>query len=109
VASSACDHPPVGRPLIGLTSYLVPARFGVWDTEAALLPAVYVDAVTRAGGRPVLLPPVGTWDAAEVADLVALAVPVVVVDQARRDGALVDGGRDQLVVGQDLRVALDRH
>ena len=41
------------------------------------------------------------------ADLVALAVPVVVVDQAGLDGALVDSRRDQLVVLEHLRVLLD--
>ena len=41
------------------------------------------------------------------ADLVAQAVPVVVVDEAGGDLALVDGGDDQLVVVVDLGVALD--
>ncbi len=45
------------RPVVGLTCYSVPARWGVWDMEAALLPRPYVDAVARAGGVPVLLPP----------------------------------------------------
>jgi gamma-glutamyl-gamma-aminobutyrate hydrolase PuuD len=45
------------RPLIGLTTYLERARSGVWDTEFALLHASYVDAVSRAGGTAVLLPP----------------------------------------------------
>ncbi|NBH05100.1 gamma-glutamyl-gamma-aminobutyrate hydrolase family protein [Amycolatopsis sp. SID8362] len=46
------------RPVIGLTSYLEPAKFLVWETEAALLHRVYVDCVVAAGGIPVLLPPV---------------------------------------------------
>ena len=45
------------RPLIGLTSYLTSARWGVWDAEAALVPAAYVKAVQRSGGRPLLIPP----------------------------------------------------
>ena len=45
------------RPVIGITTYLTPARFSVWDTEAALIPAVYVEAVERAGGRALLVPP----------------------------------------------------
>jgi gamma-glutamyl-gamma-aminobutyrate hydrolase PuuD len=45
------------RPLIGLTTYLERARSGIWDTEFALLHANYVDAVSRAGGTAVLLPP----------------------------------------------------
>jgi gamma-glutamyl-gamma-aminobutyrate hydrolase PuuD len=80
VASSGSEHPsgggpapdarspgpdagdPAGavrarRPLIGLTTYRERAATGVWDTEFALLHNAYVDAVARAGGVPVLLPP----------------------------------------------------
>ncbi|SFW91499.1 gamma-glutamyl-gamma-aminobutyrate hydrolase family protein [Amycolatopsis australiensis] len=46
------------RPVIGLTGYLEPAKFLVWETEAVLLHRVYVDCVVAAGGIPVLLPPV---------------------------------------------------
>lgn len=46
------------KPIIGLTSYLEPAKFLVWETEAVLLHRVYVDCVVAAGGIPVLLPPV---------------------------------------------------
>lgn len=53
-------HAPARRPRIGLTTYLETARWGVWNRPAALVPAVYVDAVTRAGGVPLLLPPAGT-------------------------------------------------
>ncbi len=45
------------RPIIGLTTYVEQARFGGWDVPAALVPFRYVRAVTRAGGRAVLLPP----------------------------------------------------
>ncbi|WP_410602742.1 gamma-glutamyl-gamma-aminobutyrate hydrolase family protein [Amycolatopsis sp. lyj-90] len=48
----------VSEPLIGLTCYLEPAKFLVWETEAALLHRVYVDGIVAAGGIPVLLPPV---------------------------------------------------
>ena len=48
------------RPRIGITTYLEPARWGIWRREAALLPKVYLDAVVAAGGVPLLLPPVGT-------------------------------------------------
>jgi len=47
----------VGRPLVGITTYVIPARFSYWDTEAALVPAHYVRAVERAGGRALLVPP----------------------------------------------------
>jgi putative glutamine amidotransferase len=58
VASSDSD-----RPLIGLSTYLEVARFGVWEAEAALLHRTYLDCVLRAGGNPVLLPPLGDWRA----------------------------------------------
>jgi putative glutamine amidotransferase len=45
------------RPLIGITTYVTPARWSYWDREAALIPADYVRAVERAGGRPLLVPP----------------------------------------------------
>ncbi|KAA9165768.1 gamma-glutamyl-gamma-aminobutyrate hydrolase family protein [Amycolatopsis acidicola] len=47
------------RPLIGLSTYVEQAAWGVWDTPAALLPRSYVDGVVKAGGVPVLLPSVG--------------------------------------------------
>jgi putative glutamine amidotransferase len=45
------------RPLIGITTYLTPARFGHWELDSALVPAAYVQAVQTAGGRPLLIPP----------------------------------------------------
>ena len=47
----------MARPLIGLTTYVEPARWGAWNVRAALLHEWYVDAVREAGGRAVLLPP----------------------------------------------------
>jgi putative glutamine amidotransferase len=48
------------RPIIGITAYVVPATWGVWhDLPTTLVPHDYVEAVTRAGGRAVLLPPDG--------------------------------------------------
>jgi anthranilate synthase component 2/putative glutamine amidotransferase len=55
VVSSASD-----KPRIGITTYLEPTIWGVWERDAALLPRVYLDAVVAAGGVPLLLPPVGT-------------------------------------------------
>jgi gamma-glutamyl-gamma-aminobutyrate hydrolase PuuD len=83
VASSGSDYPaggsPAGagrarRPLIGLTTYRERAVTGVWDTEFALLHNVYVEAVARAGGVPVLLPPQehGADEAAEGVDALVL-------------------------------------
>ncbi len=48
------------RPVIGLTTYVEPARWGAWDERAALLHEWYVDAVRAAGGLVVLLPPDST-------------------------------------------------
>ena len=70
------------RPLIGLTTYRELAKWGVWDQAADLLPVMYADAVVRAGGVPVLLPP-----ATDDPDAAAAAV-------ARLDGLVVSGGAD---------------
>jgi gamma-glutamyl-gamma-aminobutyrate hydrolase PuuD len=45
------------RPIVGITTDLVTATFGAWEEKSALVPADYVNAVERAGGRPVLIPP----------------------------------------------------
>jgi putative glutamine amidotransferase len=46
------------RPIIGITTYVEPASWGVWhDLPTALIPHAYVEAVTLAGGCAVLLPP----------------------------------------------------
>ena len=46
------------RPIIGITTYVESASWLVWrDLPTALIPQAYVEAVTRAGGRAVLLPP----------------------------------------------------
>ncbi|MEU3664374.1 gamma-glutamyl-gamma-aminobutyrate hydrolase family protein [Streptomyces sp. NPDC032940] len=69
------------RPLIGVSTYLETAtRWGVWELEAALLPAGYPRLVQRAGGLAVMLPP----DAPEHA-----AATV-----ARVDGLVIAGGPD---------------
>jgi putative glutamine amidotransferase len=47
----------MGRPIIGITSELDAARWGYWIREAVLSPVSYTRAVERAGGAPVLLPP----------------------------------------------------
>jgi putative glutamine amidotransferase len=73
VASSACS------PLIGISSYLERARFGVWDTPSAVLPGGYLDGVVHAGGTPVLLPPVGDWEPGHLSNL---------------DGLIIAGGAD---------------
>jgi putative glutamine amidotransferase len=69
-------------PVIGLTTYLEQATTGVWDVQAAFLPRVYFDAVTRAGGIAVLLPP------QPVDDLIAGRV------LQGLDGLIITGGKD---------------
>jgi gamma-glutamyl-gamma-aminobutyrate hydrolase PuuD len=69
----------VARPIVGITTYVLPARFGVWDVESALLPAAYVAKVERAGARPLLVPP-STDGVEETLDAL--------------DGLLLSGGSD---------------
>jgi putative glutamine amidotransferase len=45
------------RAVIGLCTALERAQWSVWDQPAVLLPRNYVDAVQRAGGLALLLPP----------------------------------------------------
>ena len=47
----------MARPVVGITTYVAPAKWGDWEQDAALVPSQYVDAVERAGGRPLLVPP----------------------------------------------------
>jgi putative glutamine amidotransferase len=46
-----------GRPIVGITSYAQPAKWGAWELPAALVPWFYVESVERAGGRALLVPP----------------------------------------------------
>ncbi|ROO88241.1 anthranilate synthase component 2/putative glutamine amidotransferase [Actinocorallia herbida] len=69
------------RPLIGVTTYQDAARWGVWVREAALLAVTYPRSVERAGGVPVMLPPLAELD----------AVPGLV---ARLDALVIAGGPD---------------
>ena len=45
------------RPVIGICAALERARWSVWDQRAALTPLSYVEAVQRAGGMALVLPP----------------------------------------------------
>jgi putative glutamine amidotransferase len=69
-------------PVIGLCATLVRARWSVWDEVAVLLPRSYVDAVQRAGGLALLLPPDPRADEDPAAWLELL------------DGLLLAGGSD---------------
>jgi gamma-glutamyl-gamma-aminobutyrate hydrolase PuuD len=47
----------VAKPVVGITTYLTRASFGVWEADSALVPASYVRAIADAGGVPLLVPP----------------------------------------------------
>lgn len=68
----------MGRPIVGITTYLTPAAWGAWHQDAALVPASYVRSVTRAGGVPLLVPPGAAYE--ETLDSV--------------DGLIFSGGSD---------------
>jgi putative glutamine amidotransferase len=70
------------RPVIGLCTALERAQWGVWNTWANLLPREYSDAVQRAGGLALMLPPDphAVEDPDEFLDLV--------------DGLILAGGSD---------------
>jgi putative glutamine amidotransferase len=70
------------RPVIGLCAALERARWGAWDTPAHLLPREYADAVQRAGGIALLLPP----------DPRAVEHPEELLDLL--DGLILAGGSD---------------
>ncbi|BBC37875.1 Class I glutamine amidotransferase [Streptomyces graminofaciens] len=71
----------MARPLIGVSTYLESgARWGVWELEAALLPAGYPRLVQAAGGLAAMLPPDDPSYAAEAV--------------ARLDGLVIAGGPD---------------
>jgi putative glutamine amidotransferase len=70
----------MGRPIIGITCELEAARWGDWVREAVVSPVTYTRVVERAGGAPVLLPPVPP-------DSVSALI-------SHLDGLLFTGGRD---------------
>lgn len=70
------------KPIVGLTTYLEQAKTGVWDVPASFLPKIYFEAVTKAGGIAVLLPP----------QPVDTAIANRVLDGL--DGLIITGGKD---------------
>jgi putative glutamine amidotransferase len=69
-------------PVIAVTTYRQPAASGVWNVEAAFLPAMYFSSVTNTGAVAVLLPP----------QPAAPGAAERVLDGV--DGLIVAGGRD---------------
>lgn len=78
VLSASNDRPPI----IGLTTYLEQAQTGVWDVQASFLPKVYFEAVNKAGGIAILLPPQPVD--ADIANRVLDGL----------DGLIITGGKD---------------
>jgi putative glutamine amidotransferase len=72
----------MARPVIGLCTALERARWSVWDQQAVLLPRSYIDAVQRAGGVALMLPP----------DEDAIDDPDALLDLL--DGLILAGGAD---------------
>jgi putative glutamine amidotransferase len=69
-------------PVVGVSCYLEPARWGAWELAAALLPQWYVDLFQQAGAVVAILPPGQGPDALERLDGLAIV-----------GGADVDAGR----------------
>ena len=70
----------MAKPVVGITTYLTPAAWGAWQLDAVLVPASYVQAVERAGGIALLVPPAAASDPEEVVE--------------RVDGLIFSGGSD---------------
>jgi putative glutamine amidotransferase len=70
------------RPVIGICAAVERAQWSVWDQEATLLPRSYSQAVQRAGGVAVILPP----------DELVTQDPDAVLDLL--DGLMLAGGAD---------------
>ena len=70
------------RPRIGICASVEQARYGLWDSEVLLVPQLYVGAVQRAGGLPLILAPdpITVEDPDEVLELI--------------DGLVLAGGVD---------------
>jgi len=82
------------RPVIGLSSYLEPAKWGAWDVTASVLPIWYLDLFQQAGATVVLIPPDADPDPA-------------VLD--RVDGLVLVGGADvdSTLYGEDPHETAD--
>jgi len=101
------------RPIIGITTYVEPATWGVWrELPTTLVPHDYVAAVTMAGGRAVLLPPDDQDD-----DVLRVLDGLVLSGGADLDPALYGEAPDPHTVTRPerdraeislLRAALDR-
>jgi len=69
-------------PNVGVTCNIEVVKYGLWTEPAAMVPLTYVRAISRAGGRPLLIAPT-PGDLADPTELLDLL-----------DGVLVTGGAD---------------
>lgn len=100
------------RPIIGITTYVEPASWGVWrELTATLVPHAYVEMVTLAGGRAVLLPPddldadvVSLLDGLVLAGGADLAPAAYAEEPHPQTAARPDRDRGELLL---IRAALD--
>jgi putative glutamine amidotransferase len=72
----------MARPVIGICTALEQAQWSVWEQAAALLPLNYIEAIQRAGGLVLMVPP----------DERLVESPAEVLDLI--DGLILAGGAD---------------
>jgi putative glutamine amidotransferase len=104
----------LSRPVVGITTYVIDARWGYWNLEAALIPFDYVKAVEQAGGRPMLVPPSsdGVEETLDALDAVVFTGgsdldPELYGEPAHPETAGIVRMRDEAELSL-LRAALDR-
>jgi putative glutamine amidotransferase len=87
----------MSEPWIGVVAYhLAPGRVSKWLVGGYGVPENYVDAIRRAGGHPVLLPP---GETADPADLLARVDALVLVGGGDLDPSRYGGAPDSTVYG----------
>ncbi|GAA3740322.1 gamma-glutamyl-gamma-aminobutyrate hydrolase family protein [Salinactinospora qingdaonensis] len=87
-------------PLIGITSYLEPARWAMSVREAAVLASSYLREVDRAGGLPAILAPTHP---SSVPDLVARFDGIIFSDGPHLDPALYNESSHARTTTPDAR------
>lgn len=85
------------RPRIGLCTALERARWTVWDQEAFLLSRSYADAIGRAGGIAMMLPP-DSWLAEHPDDVLDALDGLVLAGGADIDPAIYGEARHRCTI-----------
>lgn len=83
------------RPVVGITSYIETAKWGVWDQPAVVLPYSYVRGVEAAGARAVVIPP----SPSGVEEVVARLDGLVFAGGADLDPAMYGDAPDPSTIG----------